>query len=84
MYYRVRLDTPFLLAGLGMSSDSLENSIGEQRDGSGINDSKLFYPLFRAVASAVRGKNVFIGGIQIAIDLFKELLTLCNSGYGCI
>ena len=73
MYYRVYLDATFLLSCLRMPPNSLENSIGEQRDGCGINDSKLLYPLFRAIASAVRGKNVFIGGIQVAIDFFKEL-----------
>ena len=64
----------FLLPCPGMPPNALENGIGEQRDGRGINDAKLFYPFFRTIASAVRGKNVFIDIIQIAVYLFKETL----------
>lgn len=59
MYYRVYLDATFLLSGLGVPANSLENSIGEQRDSSGINDSKPLYPLFSAIAYAVRGNLYF-------------------------
>lgn len=38
VYDRVHLDATFLLARPGMPSNSLENGIGEQRDGSGIDD----------------------------------------------
>ncbi len=54
MYYRVYLDTSLLLSRLGVSANTLENSVGEQCDCSGIDNPKLLYPLFRAVASAVR------------------------------
>ena len=43
VYYRVYLDAAFLLSCLRMPPNSLENGIGEQRDGCGINDSNLHY-----------------------------------------
>ena len=51
---RVDLDASFLLSGLWMPSNALENSVGEKRDCSRIDNSKPFNPLFRAIASAVR------------------------------
>ena len=74
VYDRVYFDATLLLSGLGMSADTLENGIGEQRNGRGINDSKLLYPFFRTIASAVRGKNVLIGSIQVSIYFLEELL----------
>ena len=56
LYYRVYLDAALLLSGFGMPADTLENSVGEQCNGRGINDSKPLYPFFSAVSSAVRGK----------------------------
>ena len=73
VYDRMYLDTAFFLSRLRMTPHALEDSIGKQCDSRGINDSELFYPLFGTMASAVRGKQILIGGIQIAIDLFKEL-----------
>ena len=55
--------TLLLFPVLGCRPTPLENGIGEQRNGRGINDSKLLYPFFRTIASAVRGKNVLIGSI---------------------
>ena len=74
MYDRVYLDSSFLLSRPGMTSNSLENGIGEQRDRSGIYDPEPFYPLLSTVSPAVRGKQILIGRIQIAIYLLKELL----------
>ena len=59
VYYRVFLDAAFLLPGVGMSTHTLENSIREQSNGSGINDPELFYPIFRTVAAAVRRNYYF-------------------------
>ena len=59
VYDRVYLDAALLLSGPGMSADTLENGIGEQRNGRGINDSKLLYPFFRTIASAVRRNYYF-------------------------
>ena len=56
---RVHLEATFLLSCLGMPANAPENGIGEKRDGRGINDAKLFYPFFRAIASAVRGNYYF-------------------------
>ena len=57
-----------------MTSYTLEDDVGEQRNGCGVNDSEPLDPLFRTITSAVRGKNVSIGGIQVAIHFLKELL----------
>lgn len=54
VYDRVFFDAAFLLSRPGLPANSLENGIGEQRDGCGIDDSELLYPSFRAIASAVR------------------------------
>ena len=74
MYDRVYLDTALLLPGFGMTSYTLEDDVGEQRNGCGVNDSEPLDPLFRTITSAVRGKNVSIGGIQVALHFLKELL----------
>ena len=57
-----------------MSANTLENSVGEQSDRGVINDSEPLNPLLRAIASTVRGKDVPVGCIQIAINFLKELL----------
>ena len=36
-YNRMNFDAAFLLSGLRMTSDTLENGVGEQRDGRGID-----------------------------------------------
>ena len=74
MYDRVYFDTAFLLSSPGMTSNTLENGIGEQGDCGRIYDFKLFYSLLCTVSPAVRGKQILIGRIQIAIYFFKELL----------
>ena len=66
VYDRVYLNTALLLSCFGMTSYTLENDVGEQRNGCGVNDSEPLDPLFRTI-SAVRRKNVSIGGIQVAI-----------------
>lgn len=58
---RVHLDAAFLLACLEM----LENSIGRQGDGRGINDAKLFHPIFRAIASTVQKNHYFYSWLLI-------------------
>lgn len=42
------------LQAIRMPSHTLEYGVGEQCDGCRTDDSKLLYPLFRPVASAVR------------------------------
>ena len=74
MYDRVYLNTALLLSCFGMTSYTLEDDVGEQRNGCGVNDSEPLDPLFRTITSAVLGKNVSIGGIQVAIHFLKELL----------
>ena len=51
---RVNLYATLLLARLWMTSHTLEYGVREQCDVCRIYDSKLLYPLFRPVASAVR------------------------------
>lgn len=54
VYHRMNFDAAFLLSGLGMASDTLDNCIGEQRDGRGIDDAQPFHPFFSTATSAVR------------------------------
>jgi hypothetical protein len=59
---------------LRMTPNPLEDSVGEQCNSGGINDSQTFYPFFRAITSAVRGKFVLVRVIEVSVHLLKELL----------
>ena len=48
------LDAALLLPRLRVTPHTLENGVGEKRDGGGINDPEPLNPLLRAVSSAVR------------------------------
>ena len=74
------LYTAFLLSFLGIASNAPEHKVGEEADGRGINDAETFYPLFRTVTSAVRGKFLLIGLVKVVIDLFKELFRASGIG----
>ena len=80
MYDRVDLYTSFLSACFGMASHTFENGVREEWNGGGINDAETFYPLFRTVTSAVRGKFLLIGLVKVVIDLFKELFRASGIG----
>ncbi len=56
VYHRVDLYPAFLLSGLGMTPHTFENHVGKERNGGETNDTEQFYPLFRTVTAAVRGK----------------------------
>lgn len=59
----VHLYVPFLLAGLGMTSHTLEQKVGEQGNGSGIYNLKTFHPDCISVFVAVRGKYISVYGV---------------------
>ena len=54
------LYTSFLLAGLGMTSNTLEQEIREKSDSGGINNLKTLHPGFIPVLAAVRGKYISV------------------------
>ena len=62
------LDAAFFLPRFGMPSHTLEEKVGEQRDGRGVDNLKPFHPFRRLAASAVRGKDVAVCGVQVAVD----------------
>ena len=61
------LDTSLLLPRLGMPAHPLEDEVGEQRDGRGVDDLQTLEPCRYLPASAVRGKLILVGGIQITV-----------------
>ena len=64
MYDGGYLYISFLFAGLGMTSHTLEQEVGEQGDGSGIDNLKTLHPGFIPVPAAVRGKYIPVCGIS--------------------
>lgn len=62
----------------------LEDGVGEQRDSGGVNDPQAFYPFLRSIASAVRGKFVLVGPVQVMVHLLKELLRARSPSRPCI
>ena len=54
VYHCMDFNAAFLFACLRMATNALENGIGEQAYGCGIDDAQPFYPFFRAVTPAVR------------------------------
>ena len=68
VYDRVDFDATFLLACLGMAPYTLEQQIGEQRYCRGVDDLQPFHPFETLAALAVRGKDMAVGGVQIALD----------------
>ena len=63
MYDSVYFYISFLLADLGMTSHPLEQEIGEQGDGSGIDNLKTLHLGCIPVFAAVREKNVSVCGV---------------------
>ena len=61
----MNLDTAFLLSGLRVSSHSLEQKVGEQRYGGGIDAPEPFHPFGSLGAPAVRGKGMAVSGVKI-------------------
>lgn len=63
MYDSVYLYTSFLFAGIEMMPHTLEQEIGEEYDGSRINNLKTLHPGFILVLAAVRGKYILVCNI---------------------
>lgn len=72
VYNRVNLDIALLFPSLGMLANSIENSVGEQWDGSGINESVSLYPLCSAIASAVRRNLYFWALVNLVFGEIKK------------
>ena len=51
------------VAGLGMTPHALEQEIGEQGDGGGIDNLDTLHPGFIPVLAAVRGKYIPVCGV---------------------
>lgn len=47
--YIEKVNPPFFLSGLGMPSNTLENQVGEERDGRGVYDLEPPHPFRRSV-----------------------------------
>lgn len=75
MYVGMDFDAAFLLARFRMPSHTLEDEVGEQCDGCRIQYLQTVYPFRHLSFSAVRGKFVLIGGIQVPICKFKDTFT---------
>ena len=56
----MNLDAFLLLPCLGMPTHTLENYVGEQCYGGGVNDSQPFHPFLRAITTAVRRKLLLV------------------------
>lgn len=67
----MHLDAAFLLAGLRMPSYTLEQQVGEKRDGCGVYDLEPFHPFGRLATAAVRGKDFAVCGVQVTVYSLK-------------
>ena len=76
----MHLDSALLLPCLRMPAHTLEDEVGEQRDGRRVDDLQAFQPCRDLPASAVRGKFALIGGIQVPVYGLKDALLAAGIG----
>lgn len=62
----------FFLAYLRCRPTSLKKQVGEQCDGCGVDDLKPFRPFWVLAAAAVRGKNMAVCGVKVAVYGLKN------------
>ena len=67
MDYGMNFDSTLLFPGLRMAAHFLEKEVGEQCDGSRIDDLKPFQPFWSLAAPAVRGKRMAVSDVSIAV-----------------
>ena len=76
----MELDTYFRLARLGVTPNTLEDEIGEERNRGRVDDTKPLHPALRLISWAVRGKGCLVLLVKVAIDHLKARLGAAGVG----
>ena len=76
------LHATLLPARLRMPAHALEDEVGEERDGGGVEYLQADKPLRNLPLPAVRGKLVLVGGVQVAVRRLEDVLAAAGVRVG--
>ena len=82
MYVGVHLHASLLPARLRMPAHALEDEVGEERDGGGVEYLQAAEPLRHLPLPAVRGKLFLVGGVQVAVYRLEDVLAAAGVRVG--
>ena len=82
MYVGVHLHASLLPARLRMPAHTLEDEVGEERDGGGVEYLQAAEPLRHLPLPAVRGKLFLVGGVQVAVRRLEDALAAAGVRVG--
>ena len=78
----MHLDTALLLPCLRVAAYALEDEVGEERNGRGIDDLQPVKPLGNLPVAAVRGNLIPVCGIQVPVYGLKDTFLASGVGIG--